>query len=136
MNRWLLFYKWLRTKPCLYCLGSDLFHVLFFGSWRTFIVFFVCLCIWSIFLWIFYVLCFFFTLILFRFKHLFLVSFLVQIFYGLVEPMLRVNLDRWTSSQLVTLFLADHFSCWWIFGVRVFFCKHTLRPTLTILFFK
>jgi hypothetical protein len=79
---------------------------------------------------------FFFTLILFRFKHLFLVSFLVQIFYGLVEPMLRVNLDRWTSSQLVTLFLADHFSCWWIFGVRVFFCKHTLRPTLTILFFK
>ena len=79
---------------------------------------------------------FFFTLILFRFKPLFLVSFLVQIFYGLVEPMLRVNLHRWTSSQLVTLFLADHFSCWWIFGVRVFFCKHTLRPTLTILFFK
>jgi hypothetical protein len=51
-------------------------------------------CVFDPFFYEFFMFCVFFTLILFWFKPLFLVSFLVQIFYGLVEPMLRVNLDR------------------------------------------
>jgi hypothetical protein len=74
-----LIYVGLRIKAWLLLLKtwSPLCFV-FLGSWRTFIVFFIWLCVWSVFLWNFYVFLYFFSFDLFQFKPLLSVSFSVK----------------------------------------------------------